>query len=112
MLLPQLPQRLESIAADSQIVDTGLLRILIERVQDVDRLVPRRHGEHSVCAGYVNPDLTHAWFDHDSEGFAAGVDGRPSSLTSSRPDPVPAAPVATGNQPAAVRDPETPEGHP
>jgi hypothetical protein len=43
MALPQLPKCSEPVAADLQIVRARLSRLLLERVQNVDRLRARRH---------------------------------------------------------------------
>ena len=40
-----------------------LLRLLLERVKDVNGVASRRQVEHSVCPGDVNPDLTNARSD-------------------------------------------------
>ena len=43
-------QRPESIAADPQITRGRLLRLLLERVEDIDRLRLRGYVEHPMCA--------------------------------------------------------------
>jgi len=58
MLLPQFPECTESIAADVQIVRARSLRLLLERMKDVDRIRSRCHVEHAVCTANMNPDLT------------------------------------------------------
>jgi len=49
MLLPQFPECTESIAADVQIVRARSLRLLLERMKDVERIRSRCHVEHAVC---------------------------------------------------------------
>jgi len=64
-MLPQFPQCTESIAADLQIVRARSLRLLLERMENVDRISSRCHVEHAVCTADMNPDLT----DSRSDGL-------------------------------------------
>src|SRR4051812_43345505 len=63
MLLPQCRDGAIPLAANFQIPGRRLLRLLLERVEDVDRLCARRHVEHPVRALDVDPDLTNARSD-------------------------------------------------
>ena len=56
-------QRSESVAAEFEIVRGRLLRLLLERVKDVNRVSSRRQVEHAVGPGDVNPNLTNARSD-------------------------------------------------
>src|SRR4030095_1894691 len=58
IFLPQLSQCSEALATDLQVPCGGLPRFLLECVQDVDSLCPRRHVEHPMCTADVNPDLS------------------------------------------------------
>jgi hypothetical protein len=63
IVLPQLAKCTEPVAADLQIVRTGLARLLLERVQNVDRFGLRRDVEDPVRIANMNSDLTDARSD-------------------------------------------------